>query len=32
VNPITRYAKPTIGSINTTIIKYRMRLIRLPID
>ena len=32
VNPITMYAKPTIGSINATIIKYRMRLIKQPID
>jgi hypothetical protein len=29
MNPIPRYARPTIGSINaTTIIKYRMGLIR----
>ena len=32
VNPITRYPRLTIGSINAMIIKHRMRLIRQPID
>lgn len=32
MNPITRYARLTIGSINATIIRYRTRLIRQPID
>ncbi len=32
VNPITRYTRLPIGSINATIIRYRTRLIRQPMD
>ena len=32
MNPIARYARAKIGSINAMIIKHRMRLIRQSID